>query len=326
MKKIRILFANFYNGFDPDSFPITEILRKHFDVDIVSQNPDFVIASTFGNPRHSLIYDVPRLQWCHEPVLTDFTLFDYACGFANLSLKDKNGFDRYFRWPVAFGNFSSCRQIQVPLSKQEALKIWRGKDTFCNFMYSHQSVGRIREELLEDLASYKKVDCAGRYLNNMPNHKVYWKDKYDFQRRCRFTIAGESIMYPDFVTEKITDAFYMNTIPIYIGDKSVKDIFNPEAFIFASDYSSREELLAKVKEIDEDEDKASSILAAAKYKRVGAFDEFENAFEKWLISIFSQNPLEAHRRPRYFSAANYEEYIKNNGSAKSFIKKLLKKD
>ena len=35
----------------------------------------------------------------------------------------------------------------------------------------------------------------------------------------KFNIAFENSSYPGYVTEKITDAFIANTIPIYWGDK-----------------------------------------------------------------------------------------------------------
>ena len=65
----------------------------------------------------------------------------------------------------------------------------------------------------------------------MPNGEVVnWLDgsKTALQRKCKFTLCFESTNHYGFVTEKIMDAFYSDTIPVYYGSPTVAGIFNKE--------------------------------------------------------------------------------------------------
>jgi hypothetical protein len=65
----------------------------------------------------------------------------------------------------------------------------------------------------------------------MPNNQtVDYSDqsKTDFQRKCKFTLCFESTKNEGFITEKITDAFYADTIPIYYGSSTITDYYNLE--------------------------------------------------------------------------------------------------
>jgi len=59
-----------------------------------------------------------------------------------------------------------------------------------------------------------------------------WKDNVAFYSQYRFCLVMEHIYQEAYVTEKILMAFLGGCIPIYWGSKMVKDIFNPEAFIY----------------------------------------------------------------------------------------------
>lgn len=326
MQHIRIAFTNFYHGFDYKSFFIYQILRKHFDIDVVKDNPDFVISSVFGDFRDLVRYDAPRLLVCHEPMLPDFTLFDYAVGFAFMSIDEGDRPARYYRFPTAFENLEICQSLDIKLSESDAKDIWRKKTRFCDFIYGHESVGQIREHLLDTIIKYKHVDSVGRYLNNTSG-KVLCKDyqaKWDFQRQCRFSIISESMQYPGFVTEKIVHAFYCHTIPIYIGDPLVTRTFNKDAMILASDYRSEDELLRAIAAIDNGENLATKIIAERKYANE-PFSRQIALFERWLIKLFSQETKKAYRRPTHFRAIVYETFIRNAGSFKSWAKRVFKK-
>ena len=64
------------------------------------------------------------------------------------------------------------------------------------------------------------------------------ESKTAFQRKCKFTLCFKSTNHWGFVTEKIVDAFYADTIPVYYGSPTVTDIFNRDAFINVADFDS----------------------------------------------------------------------------------------
>jgi len=69
----------------------------------------------------------------------------------------------------------------------------------------------------------------------------------------KFCIAVEHENYPNYVTEKMLDAYKSRCIPIYWGCKEVVKDFNPSTFINANDFNSIDELVEHVKKVDNDE-------------------------------------------------------------------------
>ncbi len=64
--------------------------------------------------------------------------------------------------------------------------------------------------------NYSRVNSGGKTFNNIGGPI---NDKIKIFSNHNFNIAFENSSYPGYVTEKITDAFIANTIPIYWGDK-----------------------------------------------------------------------------------------------------------
>ena len=69
----------------------------------------------------------------------------------------------------------------------------------------------------------------------------------------KFSIVCENSSTPGYTTEKIVQALAANCIPVYWGDPEIKRVFNSKAFVNVQDYKSVEDVVNKVKQIDEDE-------------------------------------------------------------------------
>ena len=185
------------------------------------------------------------------------------------------------------------------------------KDIFCNFIYSNASENNIREDFFEYLGNkYKPVVSAGRYLNNTPDKKPLPKGgKIDFQKRCKFSIAFENTRLDGYCTEKILDAFYANTIPIYYGDPSVKEIFNPDAFINVSDYSDYDEVIEVIRRLDNDDDAYMKMLSAPMFTDPALPLGKYNELCEFLYNIFDREPEEACKWPRYYQAQYHNDRL-----------------
>lgn len=140
---------------------------------------------------------------------------------------------------------------------------------------------------------------------------VDWLDgsKTEFQRKCKFTLCFESTLHYGFVTEKIMDAFYADTIPVYYGSPTVTDIFNKDAFINCTDYPSFDAVIEKIKELDQDDEKylqmlRQPILVNPDYPR-----ELEDALGKFICSIFDQPLEKAYRRSRVYLPKRCNDYL-----------------
>ena len=161
MKKIKVKFTGFWEEFNPDDNFLTDILKKHFSVQL-SDTPDYVISSVLGTPYEYCNYrHAVRILFSGENYSADFNLFDYAIGFDRCSYGD-----RYLRYPL-YLLYQKDLQRAEEKHKNDFVKILECKTRFCNLVYGHDTDDFQRKRIFEKLSEYKKVDSGGTYLNNM---------------------------------------------------------------------------------------------------------------------------------------------------------------
>lgn len=311
MEKIRIDFCGFWGSFDKNNNCFTKILSKYFEVEIC-EKPDFVICSNRGKPFEYMKYDCVRIMFMGENLSPDFTVFDYVIGFDHLSFRD-----RYFRMPYALYNDDAQPWIPEALTEEQAWEILEKKKYFCNFIYGHESSHGMREELFRRLSCYKDVVSPGSYLNNTVAEgkakRCSWQEKNRYLIESKFTIAGDSIVYPGFETEKIVHPFQKHSIPIYFGNPEIDKDFNPEAFVWCRDRSDVERVVEQVEYLDKHDDAYIAMLMKCPLMDRMRVETMYCEFEKFLFNIFAQDPVRAFRRVRYFRAAEHEKYLREYG-------------
>jgi hypothetical protein len=234
--KIKINFVDFWSGFNPNNNYFTRILDKKYELEL-SDNPDFLFYSVFG--KEHLKYNAIKIFFTGENIVPDFNYCDYAIGFHHIIFEK-----RYLRYPLYLLSENS---YNLAIKKHELIKPDDIIDKkFCNFIYSNNSA-ILRNEFFEKLKQYKDVDSGGNVSNNM-GYNV--KDKLNFQKNYKFSIAFENSYGSGYTTEKIIDAFAASTIPIYWGNPNIHLDFNPKSFINVHDYNDIDEVVQKVIEVD----------------------------------------------------------------------------
>ena len=156
------------------------------------------------------------------------------------------------------------------------------------------------------------MESAGTYLNNMPNGEtVNWLDdsKANLQKKCKFTLCFESTLHYGFVTEKLMDAFFTDTIPVYYGSPTAAEIFNKDAFINVADYPSFEEAIAKIIELDQDDEKYLQMLCQPILVDPEYPDRLEQELISFIHNIFDQPLEKAYRRSRVYSPKNCDDLL-----------------
>ena len=279
-KKIKIRFT--------DSFTAAEqtlrILKEEFYEVEMSDDPDFVFCSEDHNADF-LNYNCARIFVTGEYIVPDFNCVDYAAGFDFIDFED-----RYLRLPLycLYGE-----DYELALDKHVDYKGFANKK-FCNFIYSNgYNAMKERDDFYNLLSEYKRVDSGGRHLNNIGGPV---KDKRAFQSNYKFSIAFENASAKGYTTEKILQAFSAGTIPIYYGNPRVSEDFNTKAFINCHDYNSFEEVVERVKEVDNSPELYEAMM------REPVFTDMENRrdslkeYREFLIKICSQDPEKAIRR------------------------------
>jgi alpha(1,3/1,4) fucosyltransferase len=128
-----------------------------------------------------------------------------------------------------------------------------------------------RDAIFRALSAYKRVDAAGRHLNNMNGAMVPYAPsriagKVEFFRRYKFTLAIENTIWPGYMTEKLVDPMFASSIPIYVGDPQAKLSFDPASYIDFARFSSMKEMLDYVRSVDSDPNLYLKMLAAPFYR------------------------------------------------------------
>lgn len=297
-KEIKIKFLGTYNqngGYIHNT--VYQILKDRYEL-IMSDEPDYIVATPLDKPFNYCNYDCIRILFTGENFSPDFNVFDYAVTCDDISFRDRFYRFQQFNasgWAIA----ASKKHLEVP----EDLLLH--KKYFCDFIYKNSQGQPTREAMFHKLSEYKRVESGGTWLNNMPGGKtIGWpEEKQDFQKLCKFTIAIDSMQYPGFITEKITNAFMNRTIPIYLGAPDVTEIFNPKAFINIADYESLDDVLERVKYLDTHDDEYMKMIREPAFIDPDFAQKTYDGLVTFLCHIFDQDLSKAKRR--------YEEKFSN---------------
>ena len=322
MKTVKINYAGVADDYNKEQNLIYDLLKINgYDVQIVD-DPDYLICDFSGeNPYQYCGHPQVRIMYSGENFIPDFNLIDYAICPYPIQFGDRN-----FQLPACVWPRSHWQELMHKNRAGVTVDFVKNKQYFANFIAGHESEYNIRGDFFKKLCEYKRVESPGSYLNNMPGgEQVNWLNdsKSDFQRKCKFTLCFESTNHYGFVTEKIMDAFYADTIPVYYGSPTVTEIFNKDAFINVADYESFDAAIERIKELDQDDEKylemlRQPILVNPDYPR-----ELEDALGKYVCHIFDQPLEQAYRRTRVYRPRDCDEYLARAVDSDSLTMKNL---
>ena len=108
----------------------------------------------------------------------------------------------------------------------------------------------------------------------------------------------ENAVYRGYTSEKIVSSLQAHTVPIYWGDPAVTELINPKAFINCHDYSSFDEVIERVKEIDNNDDLWLDMVTQpwqTEEQRKTTLQDVAD-YERFMHNIFSQDLKSARRR------------------------------
>lgn len=309
-RKIKVKFVDFWDGFSKQPNDFLTLLQLRYDV-VLSDNPDYLFYSGFGFEH--LKYNCVRIFFTGECITPDFNECDYAIAFDRLSFGD-----RYLRLPLynIFQYKPEYEQLKNrPFFTEDDLKAKKG---FCSFVVSNCFADDVRAVFYDKLSQYKPIASGGRFRNNIGGAVA---DKKKFQSEYKFAIAFENTSYDGYCTEKLMEAFAAGTVPIYWGDPGVVKDFNPDSFINAHDFKSFDEVVERVKEIDNDDALYIKMRNANPLKSLNT----DNGLAGFLYHIIDQDIENARRRPDSIPAKSYEKMLKRHEFFETRIYKYYKK-
>ena len=245
-KKIKIDFSDFWAGFDKTDNYFYNLLKEEFDVEI-SSNPDYLFFSLFGNQHQN--YKCVKIFYTGENIAPPLGYCQYSFSFDYL---DDN---RNYRLPH-YLLYDGYYDLVRPKVIEDSIV----NRKFCNFVASNGNCQE-RNQFVQQLSRYKKVDCGGRWMNNIGGPV---SDKRKFQSEYKFSIAFENNAYrpqhPGYTTEKIMEPMTVNSIPIYWGNPKIDLEFNTKSFINFYDFKSENDMIEYIIELDKSDDRYLEML------------------------------------------------------------------
>lgn len=282
-KVVKIKFVDYWPNHHLNEDILYKWLKAHYIVEL-SDEPQYVIYSCFGYEH--LKYNCIRIFYTGENVAPDFNECDYAISFEDIVFGD-----RHLKMPNFFKYKDSIDEINNTHGKQDSDYLLNRK--FCNYVFSNGNAAQERSDIFDKLSMYKMVDSGGNFRNNI-GYRV--EDKLSFQKGYKFSIAYENNSHKGYTTEKILQAFAANTIPIYWGDPCVSEYFNEKAFINANDYSNNDELIKRIIDLDNDDDKYLEMVNEPVWSSPDIYQSKMDQLDSFMDNIFSKELAQAYRR------------------------------
>jgi hypothetical protein len=238
-KKIKIDFTDFWGGFDKTNNYFYNLLKDEFDV-IITSNPDFLFFSVFGNQHQN--YKCKKIFYTGENVTPPLGYCDYSFSFDYLDDVRNYRLPHYLLYD-GYYELEREKIIDNSLSNRK----------FCNFIASNGNCQE-RNQFVQLLSQYKKVDCGGQWMNNI-GYAV--TDKRKFQSEYKFSISFENNAYrpqfPGYTTEKIMEPMTVNSMPIYWGNPEIYKEFNTKSFVNFYDFNNINEMVDYIIELDKND-------------------------------------------------------------------------
>jgi FkbM family methyltransferase len=257
IEKLNICFIDWWEheycggSFNKKDNFITDILKyanvKNIEIVERNENPDLIFHSQFGGDF--LNYpNIRKIFYCGEPFPprnnTDFNItFDKTEG--------KN-----YRFPLWLGYLNNYLLEECQRRKNGIITIPK-RNRFCSMIAGGEFKSTCRREFVEKMSKYKRVDCGGRFLNNIGFTVPLGTNcsgKIEHNNYYKFATAFENEDHPGYVTEKICDIFKSNCIPIYIGNNEVIKDFNPKTFINGNDFKNLDDLIEYIIKVDNNDE------------------------------------------------------------------------
>lgn len=273
-----------------------------------------------------------------ESIAPDLNMFDYAvCFDKHLSCDDRIGYipNRLFYKEL---NLIFKDRNDLEGQKRLAFQYLQNKRHFCNFIYSNPDADKKRTEMFYKINEYKSVDSLGKYLNNkkMPmdvNKEDGWseiiKASIKAKSQYKFSIACENACYVGYTSEKVFSSLEAHTVPIYWGNRFIEEEINGRAIINCHKYSNWDEVIDRIKEIDENDELWCDMICEpwhTKEQETGEKEEIERYY-RFLNNIFMQPIGDAGRRGKGAHPRRYQDWFFQSNKFRGYYDvgiKLLK--
>jgi hypothetical protein len=260
---MNISYLDFWPGFDSNCNWFNLLFREalkgvEINFNSAPEEADIIMFSGFGSQNiHYKNSKAVKIFYTGENERSNLSVADYSLSFDYDSHDGRN-----FRLPHWYmyvnwwdePNFSHARISKERLFKKHDPEEVFSRKEFCSIIIGNPVRNRI--EVAQKLDTFKPVHGYGRVFA-----RPYSGCKVDLMEKYRYNICFENSIYPGYITEKLLEAKVAGCIPIYYGTETVNTDFNEKCFINFANYSSNEELLQEIIELENNPSKFKQIAA-----------------------------------------------------------------
>lgn len=333
------------------------ILNSHYEV-ICSNTTGIPYDIVFGAlercHKHILNFPQKRIGYTGENERINFDVYDFGMGFDHLDFHE-----RYLRVPLYYlylnnyfldicsyakspfrvdakidrasnviskTSFESVYPCLDALVREQSDPLKRG---FASFVASNPNAP-VRNSAYQALCAYRPVAGGGGGVFNTLGSPV--SNKHEFLSQYKFNLCFENSKGYGYTTEKITDAYFAHTIPIYWGNPVVTKDFNPKSFVNVHDFKDFEEALDYIAYLDTHDNAYLDMLYAHPLNTIEGKPRFYQDLSFAKILAFLQNAIhspEIYHEHTPYSIANSlpppPPLCAKDLSTKELLKALLKK-
>jgi len=220
------------------------LLSRKYNV-IISDKPDLLFYSDSGGSQLHRLYTCKKIFWTGESTLPDFSEADAA--LTPLYLDD----ERHMRLPY-YVIGTECNYNDLIKIEGEENKILDENRTDISAVISNiGKKAKFRTNFFHEISKRTYVASGGKSLNNVGGPIAPGgKSKFSFLSKYKFNIAFENKSIPGYATEKLIEAMWARTIPIYYGDPTINEDFNNKSFININDFSDIHEGIDYILEVN----------------------------------------------------------------------------
>lgn len=252
-----------------------DVIKQDFDVELAGRwdrgvaistpadSPDYVICSDPGNEH--LGFTCPKIFYSCEYRPPNFDVYDWIISYSYCDHPRHYRMPFYLMYPFA-GDMSPLMRPKLPFEE-----LWNRK--FCCVVFGKDPGSESpREGFFHELCKYKKVDSAGRWMNNIGHVLPYIHNaKTEFCKGYKFVLSFENRSASGYTTEKLPEAMWANSIGVYWGNPDIGREFNVKSFVNCGGNGNPRENLFRVQdfasaiqriiELDQDKEKYATMIA-----------------------------------------------------------------
>ena len=235
----KIVLKHWWTNDDKRSI---DIFFKLFS-DKIDNYDKIEIYSVFGNETINKDNNKLYIQFSGESNYKDPTLFNInfipATEHVNNNIILPYAYYHTILMNIDINYFLHKRQLDI------------NKNNFCLFSISNGSCNE-RNNFFYKLSNYKNVDSCGKAMNNLGYNCPGGHEDVEyghFISNYKFMICFENKSQPNYFTEKLINAYYYGTIPIYWGCPTINKYVNMDSILYLKDDFTEDDVDRLIDEI-----------------------------------------------------------------------------